>query len=91
MNKQVEATTTTTTGGVDAGRLESLLSRIESLDEEKRALAEDIKSVFAEAKGAGYDVKIMRSILKIRRMNPADRQEAEFLLDTYKKALGLAE
>ena len=90
MNKQVESTTTTT-GGVDAGRLESLLSRIESLDEEKRALAEDIKSVFAEAKGAGYDVKIMRSILKIRRMNPADRQEAEFLLDIYKKALVLAE
>lgn len=86
-----DTTNTTTTGGVDAGRLESLLSRIESLDEEKRALAEDIKSVFAEAKGAGFDVSIMKSIIKIRRMNPADRQEAEFLLDTYKKALGLAE
>ena len=84
-------TTNTTTGGVDAGRLESLLSRIESLDEEKRALAEDIKAVFSEAKGAGFDVSIMKSIIKIRRKNPADRQEAEFLLDTYKKALGLAE
>lgn len=84
-------TTTTTTGGVDAGRLLSLIERIERLEEEKKGLAEDIKGVFCEANGAGFDVSIMKSIIKIRRMNPADRQEAEFLLETYKKALGLGE
>ena len=86
-----DTTNTTTTGGVDAGRLLSLIERIERLEEEKKGLAEDIKEVFEESKGAGFDVSIMKMILKIRRMNPADRQEAEFLLDTYKKALGLAE
>ena len=57
--------------------------------QEKKALSGDIRDVFAEAKSAGFDVKIMRAILKLRKMNAADRDEQEFLLDTYRKALDL--
>lgn len=76
-------------GGVDAGRLQSLIERIERLNEEKKALSEDIKEVFAEAKGAGYDVKAMRGVIKLRSINPRDRQEQEYMIDVYKKAVGL--
>ena len=76
-------------GGIAADRLRSLIERIERLEEEKKALSGDIRDVFAEAKSAGFDVKIMRSILKLRKMNAADRDEQEFLLDTYRKALDL--
>jgi len=77
------------TGGIAADRLRSLIERIERLEEEKKALGSDIRDIFAEAKSAGFDTKIMRSILKLRKMNAADRDEQEFLLDTYKKALDL--
>ena len=76
-------------GGIAADRLRSLIERIERLEEEKKGLSADIRDVFAEAKSAGFDVKIMRSILKLRKMNAADRDEQEFLLDTYRKALDL--
>ena len=76
-------------GGIAADRLRSLIERIERLEEEKKALSGDIRDVFAEAKSAGFDVKIMRAILKLRKMNAADRDEQEFLLDTYRKALDL--
>ena len=79
----------TEVGGIAADRLRSLIERIERLEEEKKALSGDISDVFAEAKSAGFDVKIMRAILKLRKMNAADRDEQEFLLDTYRKALDL--
>ncbi len=76
-------------GGIAGERLRTFIERIERLEEEKRALAEDIKEVFAEAKGVGFDVKTMRQIIKIRRMDQADADEQEALLDTYKRALGM--
>ncbi len=76
-------------GGIAADRLRSLIERIERLEEEKSAIASDIRDVFAEAKSAGFDVKIMRAILKLRKMNAADRDEQEYLLDVYKKALDI--
>ena len=79
----------TEVGGIAADRLRSLIERIERLEEEKKALSGDIRDVFAEAKSAGFDVKIMRTILKLRKMNAADRDEQEFQLDTYRKALDL--
>ena len=74
-------------GGIAADRLRSLIERIEHLEEEKAAIASDVRDVFAEAKSAGFDVKIMRAVLKLRKMNAADRDEQEFLLETYRKAL----
>jgi len=84
-----ETTTTATVGGVAADQLRAFIERIENLEEEKQNLMADIREVFSEAKGAGFDVKTMRQILKIRKMEPMDRQEEELLLDTYKRALGL--
>ena len=75
--------------GIAGDRLKSFIERIERLEEEKRALAEDIKEVFAEAKGTGFDVKIMRQIIKIRKMDKDDLDEQESLLDVYKRALGM--
>ena len=80
---------TTETGGIAADRLRSLIERIERLEEEKKALQSDIRDIFAEAKGAGFDVKIMRVVLKLRKMNAADRDEQEFLTETYRKALDI--
>ena len=74
-------------GGIATDRLRSLIERIEKLEEDKKEISTDIREVFAEAKSAGFDVKIMRAILKLRKMNAADRDEQEFLLDTYRKAL----
>ena len=76
-------------GGIAGERLRSLIERIERLEEEKRTLAEDIKEVFAEAKGSGFDTKIMRQIIKLRRMDKDDLDEQETLLDIYKRALGM--
>lgn len=70
-------------------RLRLLIERVERLEEEKRGIADDIKDVYAEAKATGYDAKIMRMILKLRRMKPDDRREMELLIDTYKNALGI--
>ena len=76
-------------GGIAADRLRSLIERIERLEEEKKGISSDIRDIFAEAKGAGFDVKTMRTILKLRKMNAADRDEQEFLIETYRKALDL--
>lgn len=76
-------------GGIAVDRLRSLIERIERLEEEKKAIQSDIRDIFAEAKSAGFDVKIMRTIIKLRKMNAADRDEQEFILDTYRKALDL--
>lgn len=69
--------------------LRLLIERIERLEEEKKGLADDIKDVYADAKSRGYDTKTMRVIVRLRKMETADRQEAEALLETYKAALGL--
>ncbi len=76
-------------GGMDVNRLRSLIERIERLEEEKKALGGDIRDIYAEAKSAGFDVKIMRIIIKLRKMNASDREEQEYLLDTYRKALDM--
>ena len=79
----------TEVGGIDSTRLNSLFERIERLEEEKKGIASDIRDIYAEAKGVGFDVNIMRAIIKLRKMNQADRDEQEFLLETYRKALNV--
>ena len=76
-------------GGIAVDRLRSLIERIERLNEEKAALESDIRDIFAEAKSAGFDVKIMREIIKLRKQNAAERDENDFLLETYRKALDI--
>lgn len=75
----------------DSGKLNQFIERIERLESEKADLAADIREVFAEAKGQGFDVKVMRQVLRLRKMDPADRAETEFLRDEYKKLLGMTE
>ena len=75
-------------GGVAADHLKQLIERIERLEEDKAAVAEDIKEVYAEAKGEGFDTKVMRQIVRLRKMNHADRQEMEAILRLYLEALG---
>ena len=72
-----------------AKRLRTFIERIERLEEEKAGIAADIKEVFAEAKGTGFDVKVMRQIIKLRKQDVEDRREQEELLDLYKRALGM--
>jgi len=69
-------------------RLRSFIERVERLEEEKAAITNDAKEVYAEAKGEGYDVKILRQVVRIRKMDRAERQEQEALLDLYLSALG---
>ena len=76
-------------GGLPASSCKSFIERIERLEEEKRALSADIKDVYAEAKGSGFDSAIMRQIIRIRRMDQDDVDEQETLLDIYKRALGM--
>jgi len=76
-------------GGIAADRLRSFIERIERLEEEKAGLAADIKEVYAEAKSAGFDGKTMRAIVRLRKLDPASRQEQEHLLDVYRNALGV--
>jgi len=76
-------------GGIAVERLKSFIERIERLEEEKRVLGSDIKEVYAEAKGTGFEPKIMRQIIKIRRKDKEEVDEEESLLDLYKRALGM--
>ncbi len=78
-------------GGIAGDRLRSFIERIERLEEEKAALSADIREVFAEAKSNGFDTKIMRQVVRLRKMESADREEQELLLDLYKRALGMSE
>jgi uncharacterized protein (UPF0335 family) len=71
-------------------RLRLLIERIERLEEEKKGIADDVKDVYVEAKAVGYCAKTMRQIVRLRKIKPDDRAEAEALLDTYKAALGLS-
>ena len=77
-------------GGVSSAHLRSFIERIERLEEEKRELGEQLREVFAEAKGTGFDVKTIRQVLKIRKMEAQERMEQEELLDLYLSALGMA-
>lgn len=70
-------------------RLRLLIERVERLEEEKKGIQDDIRDVYAEAKATGYDTKIMKMIVRLRKMKPEDRREMELLLDTYKNALGI--
>jgi uncharacterized protein (UPF0335 family) len=76
-------------GGVAGDQLQSVVERIERLEDEKKELTEQIRGVFQEAKSAGFDIKILRQILKLRRMQEHDRAEQEQLLELYKSALGM--
>jgi uncharacterized protein (UPF0335 family) len=76
-------------GGIAAGQLRSYIERIERLEEEKAALLADIREVYAEAKGNGFDAKTMRQLIRLRRMDNVERDEREALLDLYKRAVGL--
>jgi uncharacterized protein (UPF0335 family) len=76
-------------GNVAADELRLLIERVERLEEEKKAISDDVKDVYAEAKARGYDTKTMRAIVRLRKMETQARQEAELLLDTYKSALGM--
>jgi len=76
-------------GGIAGDRLKSFIERIERLEEEKRVLAEDIKEVYAEAKGTGFDTKIIRQIIRIRKRDQDELNEEESLLEVYMRALGM--
>lgn len=76
-------------GGVAVDQLKSIISRVEKLEEEKSAIAGDIRDVFAEAKGNGFDTKAIKQILKIRRMDAQQAEEQETIFDTYRRALGM--
>jgi uncharacterized protein (UPF0335 family) len=75
--------------GFAAGQLKSLIERIERLEEEKAALTADIREVYSEAKGLGFDTKIMRQVVRMRRLDKSERQELEAVLDLYLSALGM--
>jgi uncharacterized protein (UPF0335 family) len=74
---------------ISAEQLRLLIERIERLEEEKQGIADDVRDTYAEAKSAGFDVKTIRAVIKLRRMEKHHRDEAEMLLDTYKQALGI--
>lgn len=78
----------TQTGGVAAERLRAFVSRIERLEEEKAGLAQDLREVYAEAKGEGFDTKVLRKIISLRKKDPQERREEEELLELYLSALG---
>lgn len=81
--------TASAVGGIAADRLRSIIERVERLEEERKALGSDIKDIFSEAKSAGFDVKVIRQIIRIRKQEPADVEEQETLLDIYRRALGM--
>lgn len=76
-------------GGMSAEHLKQFIERIERLEEEKKNISEDLKEIYAEAKGGGFDTKTMRQIIKLRKMEANDVEEQEHMLDIYKRALGM--
>ncbi|MBN9564816.1 MAG: DUF2312 domain-containing protein [Alphaproteobacteria bacterium] len=80
---------TTDVAGVSGARLKAYIEKIERLEEEKSAIQSDIRDVFAEAKATGFDTKVMRQLLKIRKMKTEEVEEQETLLDVYKTAIGM--
>ncbi|WP_291297199.1 DUF2312 domain-containing protein [Elioraea sp.] len=89
MAKAAEKPADDQTYGIAADRLRSLVERIERLEEERKALAGDIKDIYGEAKSAGFDVKVLRQIIRLRKQDQAEVEEQESLLDLYKRALGM--
>lgn len=81
---------TETSQTVAAGQLKAFIERVERLEEEKQTVADDIKDVFAEMKGVGFDTKAVRTIIRLRKKDAAERQEEEAILDMYLNALGMA-
>lgn len=80
---------TDTSQTVAAGQLRAFIERIERLEEEKKTISDDIKDVYAEAKGTGFDTKALRTLIRLRKQDQAERDEAEAILDLYKAALGM--
>ena len=76
-------------GGIVAERLRSIIERVERLEEERKALSGDIRDIFAEAKAAGFDVKVIRMIIRLRKQEPAEVEAQETLLEIYRRALGM--
>lgn len=76
-------------GGIAADRLRSIIERIERLEEERKALANDIKDIYAEAKSAGFDAPVIRRIISARKKEPSEIEEQETLFDVYRRALGM--
>ncbi len=76
-------------GGIAADRLRSTIERIERLEEERKSLADDIKDILTEAKSAGFEVKVVRQVIRLRKQEPAEVEEQETLLDLYRRALGM--
>lgn len=76
-------------GGIAADRLRSIIERVERLEEERKALSGDIRDIFAEAKSAGFDVKVIRTIIRLRKQEPAEIEAQETLLQIYRRALGM--
>ena len=85
----VQTSDETQAGGIAADRLRSLVDRIERLEEERKALGNYIKDIYSEAKSAGFDVKVLRQLIRIRKQEPAEIAEQETLLDVYRRALGM--
>jgi len=79
----------TEVGGIAAERLRSIIERVERLEEERKSLANDIKDIFLEAKAAGFDVGVLKQLIRLRKKEPAEVEEQETLLDLYKRALGM--
>ena len=88
-NPRVKEGDNVNTGGIAQDQLRSIIERIERLEEEKAATAADIKEVYAEAKGNGYDTKTLRQVVRIRKQDKAERQEQEAILELYMHALGM--
>lgn len=88
--KQAASAMEVEANGVAADELRQFIERVERLDEERKAIADDIRDVYAEAKGRGYDVKALKAILRLRAKEPHEREEEEAILELYKSALGMA-
>ena len=80
---------TETSQTVAAGQLKAFIERVERLEEEKKTISDDIKDVYAEMRGTGFDTKAVRTIIRLRKKDQAERQEEEAILDLYKAALGM--
>lgn len=84
-----EETETDTAHSFAKGQLKAIIERIEKLEEEKKAISDDIKDVYGEAKGNGFDVKALRTVIRLRKQDADERQEQETILETYMQALGM--
>jgi uncharacterized protein (UPF0335 family) len=89
LEKSMADEITETSQTVAAGQLRAFIERVERLEEEKQTISDDIKDVFAEMKGTGFDTKAVRTIIRLRKKDQAERQEEEAILDLYKAALGM--